>query len=88
MPGPLEDDGLVRDGVASFPSVLAAETDTTEEARECSFLFALLLTGFLGVGSWLGGAGPGRLKGGDHVRDAMVRLGHILTLLPLSSGLV
>ena len=31
---PREDGGRAREGVASFPSALAADTDSTEEPRE------------------------------------------------------
>lgn len=60
FPGPAEDGGFIRDGVESFPSVLAAETDTTDEPRECPFFLALL-AGFFAAGNWLSGAGPGKL---------------------------
>lgn len=65
FPGPPEDGGFIREGVESFPSVLAADTDTTDEPRECPFFLALL-AGFFATGVWLSGAGPGKLY--DRIR--------------------
>lgn len=55
---PTTEGGFAPEG--PLPSVLAIETEVTDDPRVYSFFFALL-AGFLAMPDWLGGEGPGRL---------------------------